>query len=52
MWIVKRDISVFSVIHIQNEKCKCQPIGNKDSKNKPTGDKEKNFFFRMWNVVF
>jgi hypothetical protein len=26
---------VFSGIHIFNEKCKCQPIGNKESKNKP-----------------
>jgi hypothetical protein len=51
MWIVKQDVGVFSAIRIQNEKCKYRPIGTKDSKNQPTGDKEKTFF-RMWNVVF
>jgi hypothetical protein len=40
MRIVKRDVSVFSAIRIQNEKCKCRPIGNKESKNKPIGGKD------------
>jgi hypothetical protein len=44
MWIVKRDVGVFSAILIQNEKCKCRPIGNKDSKNQPIGEKDKTFF--------
>jgi hypothetical protein len=43
MWIVKQDVGVFSAIRIRNEKCKCRPIGTKDSKNQPTGDKEKTF---------
>jgi hypothetical protein len=51
MWIVKQDDSVFSAIRIRNEKCKYGPIGNKDSKNQPMGDKDKTFF-RMWNVIF
>jgi hypothetical protein len=51
MWIVKRDVGVFSAIHIRNEKCKYGPIGNKDSKNQPIGDKDKTFF-RMRNVIF
>ncbi len=51
MWIVKRDDGVFSAIRIRNEKCKYGPIGNKDSKNQPIGDKDKTFF-RMWNVIF
>jgi hypothetical protein len=51
MWIVKRDVSVFSAIRIWNEKCKYRPIGNKDSKNQPIGDKDETFFM-MWNVIF
>jgi hypothetical protein len=51
MWIVKRDVGVFSAIHIRNEKCKYRPIGNKDSKNQPIGDKDKTCF-RMWNAIF
>jgi hypothetical protein len=44
MWIVKRDVGVFSAIRIRNEKCKSRPIGNKESKNQPIEDKEKNCF--------
>jgi hypothetical protein len=51
MWIVKRDVGIFSAIHIFNEKCKCRPIGNKENKNQPIGDKEKKVF-RMWDVIF
>jgi hypothetical protein len=51
MWIVKRDISVFSDIRFRNEKCKYRPIGNKDSKNQPIGDKDKTII-RMWKVIF
>jgi hypothetical protein len=47
MWIVERDVGVFSAIHIRNGKC--QTIGNKDSKNQPIGDKDKTSF-RMWIV--
>jgi hypothetical protein len=47
----KREVGEFSAIRIRNEKCICRPIGNKDSKNQPIGDKGKTFF-RMWNVVF
>jgi hypothetical protein len=43
MWIAKRDVGVFSAIRIWNEKCKCRPIGNKESKNQPIGDKDKHF---------
>ncbi len=43
MWIVKEDVGVFSAIPIRNEKCKCRPIGNKENKNQPIEDKEKNF---------
>ncbi len=42
MWIVKGDVGVFSAICIRNEKCKCPPIGNKESKKQPIGDKNKN----------
>jgi hypothetical protein len=42
MWIVKEDVGVFSAIHIHNERCKCRPIGNKENKNQPIGDKDKN----------
>jgi hypothetical protein len=42
MWTVKRDVGVFSAIRIRNEKCKSQPIGNKESKNQPIEDKDKN----------
>jgi hypothetical protein len=30
-----------SAIHILDEKCKCCPIENKESKNQPIGDKKK-----------
>jgi hypothetical protein len=36
MWIVKEDVCVFSAIPIHNEK------GNKENKNQPIGDKDKN----------
>ncbi len=42
MWIVKRDVAVFSAIHIRNEKYKSRPIGNKESKNQLIEDKDKN----------
>jgi hypothetical protein len=42
---------VFSAIHIHNEKRKCQPIGNKGSKNQPIGEMDKKLF-GMWNVIF
>jgi hypothetical protein len=51
MRTVKRDVGVFFAIRIRNENCKCRPIGNKESKNQPTGDKDKKLF-RMWNVIF
>jgi hypothetical protein len=51
MWIVMGNVGVFSAIRIRKEKCKCQPIGNQESKNQPIGDKE-NKLFRMWNVNF
>jgi hypothetical protein len=51
LWIAKRYVGVFSAIGIQKEKCKRRPIGNKDSKNQPEGDKNKTFF-RMWYVLF
>jgi hypothetical protein len=51
MWIVKQDVSVFSVFHIRNEKCKFRPIGNKKNKNRPIRDEDKKLF-RMWNVIF
>jgi hypothetical protein len=41
--MVKRDDGVYFAIHIRAEKCKCRPIGDKESKNKPKGDKEKKF---------
>ncbi len=50
MWIVKRDVGVFSAIRIRHEKCKSRPIGNKKSKNQPIEDKDKKLF-RMWNVI-
>jgi hypothetical protein len=50
MWIVKRNVGVFSAIRIQNEKCKCRPIRKKESKNQSMGDRDKKLF-RMWNVV-
>ncbi len=40
----KEDVGVFSAIHICDEKCKCQPIGNKENKNQPIGDKDKKLF--------
>jgi hypothetical protein len=40
MRIVKQDVGVFSAIRIRNDKCKRQPIGNKESKNKPIGDRQ------------
>jgi hypothetical protein len=43
MWIVKRDVGVFSAIRMHNEKCKSQSIGNKESKNPLIEDKDKNF---------
>jgi hypothetical protein len=43
MWIIKRYVGVFSAIGIQNEKCKCRPVGNKDGKIQPIGDKNKTF---------
>ncbi len=51
MWIVKRDVGVFSAIRIRNEKCKSRPIRKKHSKIQPIEDKDKNIF-RMWNVIF
>jgi hypothetical protein len=51
MWIVKRDVGVFSAIRIRNEKCKSRPIGNKESKIQPIEDKDKKLL-RMWNVIF
>ncbi len=51
MWIVKRDVGVFSAICICDEKCISRPIGNKESKNQPIEDKD-NKLFRMWNVIF
>jgi hypothetical protein len=51
MWIVKEDVGVFSAIRIRNEKCECRPIGNKENKNQPIGDKDKKLF-RMWVVLF
>ncbi len=51
MWIVKRDVGVFSAIRIRNEKFKSRPIGNKKSKNQPIEDENKKLF-RMWNVIF
>jgi hypothetical protein len=42
MWIVKEDVGVFSAICIRNEKCKCRPRGNKENKNQPIGDNDKN----------
>jgi hypothetical protein len=44
MRTVKQDVGVFSAIHICNEKCKCWPIRNKESKNQPIGDKDKKTF--------
>jgi hypothetical protein len=44
MWIVMRDIGVFSAIRIRNEKSKCRPIGNKESKNQPIGVKDNKCF--------
>jgi hypothetical protein len=49
--VVKRDVDIFSAFRIRNEKCICSPIGNKESKNQPIGDKDKKRF-RMWNVIF
>jgi hypothetical protein len=43
MWIVQQDVGVFSAIRIRNEKCKSQPIGNKESNNQPIEDKKKIF---------
>ncbi len=51
MWIVKRDVGVFSAIRIRNEKHKCRPIGNKENKNQQIGDKIKKLF-KMWDVIF
>jgi hypothetical protein len=51
MWIVKRDVCVFSAIRIRNEKRKSRPIGNKQSKIQPIEDKDKKLF-RMLNVIF
>jgi hypothetical protein len=51
MWIAKQDAGVFSAIRICNEKCKCRPIGNKESKNQSIGVKDKKLF-RMWNLIF
>ncbi len=33
------------------KKCKCWPLGNKESKNQPLGDND-NILFRIWNVKF
>jgi hypothetical protein len=44
MWTVKRDVGVFSAFRIRNEKCKSQPMGNRESKNQPIEDKDKNCF--------
>jgi hypothetical protein len=41
MWIVKRDVGIFSAICIRNENVHGRPIGNKETKNQPTGDKDK-----------
>jgi hypothetical protein len=41
MWVVKRDVGVFSAIRIRNEKCKSRPIGNNESKSQPIEDKDK-----------
>jgi hypothetical protein len=35
------DVGGFAAIHICDRKCKCRPIGNKESKNQPIGDKDK-----------
>jgi hypothetical protein len=35
-------LGVFSAIRIHNGKCKSRPIGNKESKNQPIEDKDKN----------
>jgi hypothetical protein len=51
MWIVRRDVGVFSAIRIQNEKCKSRPIGNKENKIQPIEYKDEKLF-RMWNVIF
>ncbi len=50
MWIVKRDVGVFSAFRIRNEKRKCRPIGNKGNKNQQIGDTNENLF-RMRDVV-
>jgi hypothetical protein len=50
MWIVKEDVGEFSAIHIRNEKCKCRPKGNKENKNQPIGDKEKNCLECGFNI--
>ncbi len=50
MWIVKGDNDVFSANRILYEKCKCPPIGNKENKIQPIGDKDKKLF-RMWVVM-
>ncbi len=51
MWIVKRDVGIFSAIRIRTEKCKSRLIGNKQSKIQPIEDKDKKLF-RMWNAIF
>ncbi len=51
MWIVKRDVGVFSAIRIRNEKCISRPIGIKENKNQPIENKDKKLI-RMWNVIF
>jgi hypothetical protein len=44
-------LGVFSTIRIRNEKRKCRPIGNKESKNQQIEYKYKKLFI-MWNIKF